>query len=181
MAVTTKTGDKGSTSLYWGGRVPKDHIRVEAYGNLDELCSVLGLSKSLINEKSIKGLIESIQRDLFVVGAELATKKAFIGKLKQRVDKSYIERLEKISADLEDRRTFKECCFYLPANPISSSLDIARTVARRAERSIVTVKRKGLLTNKFILIYLNRLSDLLYLLARRHEKKHVKLTLEEAR
>jgi cob(I)alamin adenosyltransferase len=182
MPITTKTGDKGITYLYCGARVAKDHISLEVCGNLDELCSCLGLSKSLIKQNSVKKMIESVQKDLFIIGAELATRKEFIGKLKTRVDKTDVDRLEKILVDLENARTFQERCFYLPGvNPVSSSLDIARTVARRVERSVVTLKRKRLLSNKFILIYLNRLSDLLYLLARRHEKKHVKLTLEEAR
>ena len=182
MPVTTKTGDKGKTSLYCGARVAKDHISLEVCGNLDELCSCLGLSKSLIKQNSVKKMIESVQKELFIIGAELATKKEFIGKLKTRLDKNDVDRLETILVDLENTRTFKEQCFYLPGvNPVSSSLDIARTVARRVERSVVTLERKRLLSNKFILIYLNRLSDLLYLLARRHEKKHVKLTLGEAR
>lgn len=176
MSVTTKTGDKGITSLYLGGRIWKDDPRVELYGTLDELCSFLGLSKSLIQERRTKRLIESIQRDLFVIGAEIATKGKFIAKLEDRIGVSYIRRIEKAIKDIESKNVFEECCFYLPGeNLVSSTLDIARTVTRRAERLIVTLKRKGTLKSKHILIYTNRLSDLLYLLARSHEKNPKKL------
>lgn len=177
MAITTRKGDKGFTYLYWGGKVSKDNIRVEACGTLDELCSFLGLAKSLISEKRNKKLIESIQKDLFVIGAEIATKAPFLGKLEKRICNADVQRLDKVLSSLEKTRTFDECCFYLPGNVISSSLDIARTVCRRAERRIVTMKQKGLLLNKSVAIYLNRLSDLLYLLVRSYEKKHVRLTL----
>jgi len=178
MSITTKKGDKGITSLYSGEKVSKDDLRVETYGTLDELCSFLGLSKSLIKERKLKKLIQSIQQDLFVMGAELATKPTFFSKLKKRIGKGYVDRLEKIISGLEKKKTFEECCFYLPGENLNSSvLDIARTVTRRAERLVVTLKRKGILLNDFILIYLNRLSDLLYLLARGYGKNHRKLKL----
>jgi ATP:cob(I)alamin adenosyltransferase len=176
MGITTKKGDQGITSLYSGERVSKDDIRVEAYGTLDELCSFLGLSKSLIKNRKAKRLLESIQQDLFVIGAELAVNRKFFSKLEKRINNSYIGRLEKITVDLEKKKQFKECCFYLPGeNCVCATLDIARTVTRRAERLVVTLKKKGILLNSFILIYLNRLSDLLYLLARSYGKNHRKL------
>lgn len=176
MAITTKKGDKGKTELYWGQQVSKDNIRVEIYGILDELCSFLGMAKSLIKNRKIKSLIESIQRDLFTVGAEIASVSSFINRLKKRIGASGVAHLERIIKDLEGKRTFKERCFYLPGeNFISSALDVSRTIARRAERKIVTFKIAGLLKNKHILIYMNRLSDLLYLLARSLEKEHKKV------
>ena len=81
MAVTTKTGDKGRTSLLFGGRVSKDHIRIEFYGPLDELCSYLGLAKAQLRKKKERDVLESVQRDLFVIGAELATKTQYLKKL----------------------------------------------------------------------------------------------------
>jgi cob(I)alamin adenosyltransferase len=177
MGITTKVGDRGRTSLYFGGRVNKDDIRVDAYGTLDELCSCLGFSRSMLKDNRIKNVIESIQRDLFAAGAEIATKPHFLGKLKKRIDDSYVRRLEAVIEELEGKRKFEESCFYLPGeDPVSSSLDIARTVTRRAERKIVSLKRRNILKNPYILIYLNRLSDLLYLMARTYEKKHKKLT-----
>lgn len=176
MSITTKKGDKGITSLYYGGMVSKDDARVDACGTLDELCSFLGLSKVILKDQKGKKIIESIQQDLFAIGAELATKGKFLAKLQKRIDKSCITRLEQCISDLEKKRKLKKRYFCLPGeNPISAVLDISRTVARRAERISVTLKRKGKLSNDFILIYLNRLSDLLYLMARACEKNHPKL------
>jgi cob(I)alamin adenosyltransferase len=178
MSITTKKGDQGITSLYYGERVSKDDIRVEAYGTLDELCSFLGLAKSLIKDQKNKLLIESIQRDLFIVGAELAVKPRLQNKLGKRINKNYVDRLDKIISALEKKKYLKERCFYLAGeNLTSGALDVARTVARRTERLVVTLKRKGLLFNNFVLVYFNRLSDLLYLLARAYEKEHRKLKL----
>lgn len=167
MSITTKKGDRGITSLCFGAPVSKDNIRLEACGTLDELNSFLGLAKSLIKQKKNKKLIESLQGDLFVIGAELATKRVSLAKLRKRIDKSYASRLENAICELEKKKVIKGSCFCLPgANPASGTLDIARTIARRAERLIVTLKRRGKLHNDSILVYLNRLSDLLYLLAR---------------
>lgn len=178
MGITTKVGDKGMTSLYFGGMVKKDDLRVEVYGTLDELCSFLGMSKSLIKDRITKKLIESIQRDLFVIGGEIATKAQFLNRLENRIDGNYVRRLEKNIKKLEAKSLFEGCGFYLPGeNFISSTFDVARTIARRAERMVATLKSKGLLKNPNILIYLNRLSDLLYLLARDQEKRHRKLRL----
>ena len=140
------------------------------------MCSYLGLSKSLIRDKKTKTTLESIQRDLFVIGAEIATRPNFLPMLKRRLDKTHLNKLEKAIQNLEDKRKFEGCCFYLPGgNIVSSSLDISRTVTRRVERKAVTLKRKKALKNPYILVYLNRLSDLLYLMARSHDRAPVKL------
>lgn len=176
MSITTKTGDKGMTSLYWGGRVSKDDERVEFYGSLDELCSFLGMAKSLIKERKIKKTLESIQRNLFTIGAEAATEPKFIKRIKERINKRHIDRLQELIKEIESKNVFEACCFYLPGeNFISSVFDVVRTIARRTERKLVTLKRKRKLINPNILVYLNRLSDLLFLLARVYEKKHRKL------
>src|SRR3989338_9115174 len=94
VSVTTKTGDNGMTSLYLEGRIWKDDLRVDIYGTLDELCSFLGLSKSLIRDRKTKRLIESTQKDLFVIGAEIATKGRFITKLEERIKASHIRTIE---------------------------------------------------------------------------------------
>jgi len=173
MSITTKKGDKGLTQLCYGRKIRKDDIRVDACGTLDELCSFLGLAKSLIGNRGIKKLLESIQKALFVIGAEIATKPKFINKLKNRIDNNYVKRLEDNINGLERRLKLKERCFLLPGeNFISGTLDVARTIARNAERKVVTLKNKKILKNPQIVIYLNRLSDLLYLLARACEKKH---------
>jgi cob(I)alamin adenosyltransferase len=176
MSMTTKRGDKGLTDLFWGERISKDHIRVEAYGALDELCSFLGLAKSQIKNKDAGKLIEAIQKDLFVIGAEIATQNKFLNRLENRMDASYVRRLEDNINNLERKLKLRERCFLLPGdNLISVSLDVARTIARRTERQIVALKHKNILKNRQILVYLNRLSDLLYLLARSYEKQHHKV------
>jgi len=178
MSITTKTGDKGMTSLFWGERLSKDHIRIDTCGTLDELCSFIGLAKSIIRNRATKEILETIQKDLFVIGAEIATQAKFINRLENRIDNSYVKRLEDNISDLERKLKLKECCFLLPGeNFISAVFDVARTVARRAERMVVSLKNKNRLKNQYILVYLNRLSDLLYLLARSHEKTYNKLKL----
>lgn len=178
MGITTGRGDDGMTSLLHGERVMKNDPRVEAYGSVEELSSFLGAAKSLIKEKKIKKLLESMQRDLFIVGSEIATARASLGKLKQRISSTEVNRLEQVIMGLEKKKIFEECCFYLPGdNFVSSLFDIARTVARRTERNIITLKEKKKVKNKYIWIYLNRLSDLLYLLTRFYEKTHTKFQL----
>lgn len=170
MSIVTKKGDKGKTFLFLGGVVAKDSPIMELEGALDELCSFLGLSKSLIKDKAKKKVLESFQEDLFVIGTEVATAPRFLKRLKRKIEKSDVGRLEKIIDGLEAKRTLEECCFCLPGkNFVSSTLDISRTIARRLERRAVSLARKKLLKNRYILVYLNRLSDLLYLLARSEE------------
>jgi len=167
MGIVTKKGDKGKTSLYQGKPVSKDHIRMEACGTIDELSSYLGLAKSMIKSKNIINIIESIQKDLFILATELVTEAKALKKLKRRIDSSFIDYLDKAILDLEEKKGLKIRCFQLPgASSVSSVLDISRTITRRAERRVATLGRKKLLSNKYILVYLNRLSDLLFLLAR---------------
>lgn len=175
MSITTKTGDRGMTSLCWGGRVPKDNPRIEAVGTIDELVSFLGIAKSLVKKQKVKGLLESLQRDLFIAGAEISTLPRFLGKLTRVIGSDDVTRLERIIVEYEKKRSFEECCFYLPGGFLASTLDVTRTITRRAERRIVSLLRKRMIKNRFILIFFNRLSDLLYLLARENENTHVKL------
>ncbi|MCK4519596.1 MAG: cob(I)yrinic acid a,c-diamide adenosyltransferase [Candidatus Omnitrophica bacterium] len=168
MSIVTKKGDRGKTHLYQGPRVSKDHIRIESCGTLDELSSYLGLSKSMIKNKQIKKIIEKIQKDLFILCAEIATEAKSLNKLKERIDNSFVECLDGIIKGLEDKKSLRVRYFQVSGeNPVSSTLDICRTIARRAERRVITLKRKKFLSNRHILIYLNRLSDFLYLLARK--------------
>lgn len=176
MSIVTKTGDKGMTSLYLGGRVRKDDPRVDLYGTLDELCSFLGMSKCLVKNKRIKSMIEDIQKNIFTICTELATKNQYADRLKKKIDKSGVNRIEECIKDLETKKVLLRKGFCVPGkNIISSTFDVARTVARRAERKIVTLTRKRVIRNEQILIYINRVSDLLYLLARLcEEKKYAK-------
>jgi ATP:cob(I)alamin adenosyltransferase len=172
MGITTKTGDSGKTSLLFGKKIPKDDLRVEACGTLDELCSFLGMAKSLITERGLKSVIESIQKDLFVIGTEVAAAPKHLNKLKKRITKNSVSKMDELIGSWEVKNRSRATCFCLPGeNLVSSSFDISRTIARRAERTLVTLKRKKIVSNGDIIVYLNRLSDLLYLFARSYGQK----------
>ena len=168
MKIYTKTGDAGDTGLFGGGRVPKDDARVEAYGDVDELNAVLGVARSTSPLPRIDDLLFSIQRDLFSIGALLATpdrEKMENHLAKAKLDAARIAELERAidacDAELEPLKSF-----ILPGgSEKASALHFARTVCRRAERRIVTLGRKTPLPD-LVVIYLNRLSDLLFTLAR---------------
>jgi cob(I)alamin adenosyltransferase len=167
--IYTKTGDHGETGLGDGSRVPKDHPRVTAYGSVDELNSVLGvlLSASPPEQAELQALLRSIQNDLFDVGADLCLPPSAEEKPGQvlRVRPEQAQRLEaaidRYNADLSPLRTF-----VLPGGTVAAAwCHLARTVCRRAERDVVTLMR-GESVNPQVLIYLNRLSDLLFVLGR---------------
>ncbi|MDD5584029.1 MAG: cob(I)yrinic acid a,c-diamide adenosyltransferase [Candidatus Omnitrophica bacterium] len=169
MSITTKRGDRGETCLYWGGNVSKDSARIEANGMLDELSSFLGLLKSVVHRKRTKIILTGLQKDLLLIGAEIATKTNFLHKLKKRITPKDIRRLEEHVADLEKDLHFRS--FALGGeNLVASGFDLARVLARKLERCTVTLTKKRMLKNPNILVYLNRLSDLLYLLACNHQR-----------
>jgi cob(I)alamin adenosyltransferase len=165
--IYTKTGDAGDTALGDGRRVPKDHARVEAYGVVDELNAVLGLLLAHAPDMPERELVQSIQNDLFDVGGDLClppTADEQPGQ-KLRVMAAQAERLEaaidRLNADLAPLTSF-----ILPGGSVSAAwCHLARTVCRRAERAIVTLMRAEAV-NSQVLVYLNRLSDLLFVLAR---------------
>ena len=167
MKIYTKTGDDGTTSLFGGNRVGKDNPRIESYGTVDELNSILGMVLTNIDNNELNSIILKIQNHLFNVGADLATpikddeKSLYV----KRIDKSYIRFLE-INIDKFEEQLEPLKDFILPGGTkVASYLHLARTVCRRAER-IVTSLSKIEKINNFVLIYLNRLSDLLFVLAR---------------
>ena len=165
MKIYTKTGDKGETSLFGGKRVPKDSLRIEAYGTVDELNSVIGVCRSVNTVKEVDSILEEIQNDLFTLGADLATPQSSENKI-QRIQSSDISRLEhhidRIELLLEPLRNF-----ILPSgNRAAAMLHLARTVCRRAERLVVKLAHEESV-NESSVIYLNRLSDLLFVLGRR--------------
>ena len=165
QSIVTKIGDKGYTYLYSGDKLPKDDLRLEAIGTMDELGSFLGMAKSLVEDKSGKNILERIQRDLFILGTQISG----LGskKLKRRVTSKNIQYLEQRIKELEKRFLFKD--FVLPGdNLVSSVLHVARTIARRLERRVVALRNKEKFKNKNIIVYLNRLSDLIFLLACRY-------------
>lgn len=160
------------TSLYCGIRVRKDDIRVEACGALDEVSSFLGMAKSSAKNKKTRLIADSVQKELVVLCSEIAATRAFYKKLKKSIGKNSVCVIEKKIRGLEESYPVKIKSFCLPGqNMVSASLDIARAITRRAERRCVTMAEKKMLNNRNIIVYLNRLSDLLYLLARFNEKK----------
>jgi len=165
MKIYTKTGDKGDTSLFGGQRVPKDALRIEAYGTVDELNSVLGLALSESTNLDIREILTSIQTRLFEVGADLATPRSVEKKQVRRVEPRDVQQLEKIIDTLErELKPLKS--FILPGGSgAASKLHFARTVCRRAERVVVRLSRNEDI-GEAIIMYLNRLSDLLFVLAR---------------
>lgn len=171
MKIYTKTGDWGDTSLLTGQRISKDDIRVEAYGTVDELSSVLGLARALTVDKKTQGIIWEIQNRLFVVAAELASEgeTGYDGKIGPHDVKNVELKIDELDNQLP---LLDE--FILPGDtPGSAALHVARTVARRTERLIVRLNREKSL-NSDLLIYLNRLSDLFFILARYEAAQMVK-------
>lgn len=165
MSIATKTGDKGQTGLVGGARVSKSSLRVETYGTVDELNSVMGFARSICGDEEITTLTKSIQKELFQVGAALATpveaRKHEPPVTKEMVDvlTEHVQRIETIEGILSD--------WSIPGEqPAASAYDVARTVCRRAERCVVRLIEAGDDINPQLLAYLNRLSDLLWLFGR---------------
>jgi cob(I)alamin adenosyltransferase len=168
MKIYTKTGDSGSTGLFGGGRVSKDHIRVAAYGDVDELNAVIGLVRATAPEAFEDALLESIQRDLFSIGGHLATpdpEKVRKALGKASLSDGRVAEFERV-IDAADTELPALSAFVLPAGtPKAAALHLARTVCRRAERQVVHLSAVEAVPELF-LVYLNRLSDLLFTLAR---------------
>ena len=177
MSITTKTGDKGWTDLLFERRVRKDTARLEAYGTLDELNSFLGLAKSQVRRKWVKECIHRCQFDIFIVSSEIAVFPQDSKRLEYRVDRPRVRWLEEQIEQLEGKLELEECCFLIPGESRTSALlDVCRCLARRGERLAVGLHHRKALGNALVLTYLNRLSDLLYLLARAEEPKHKKFS-----
>jgi cob(I)alamin adenosyltransferase len=167
VKIYTKTGDQGQTGLIGGTRVPKDHVRVAAYGDIDELNAALGLAKAHTRDAQLSTLLGEIQRDLFALGAQLADPTAKVGakKAKAAITAARIRRLEQ-AIDNRQADLPPLTAFILPGGaPLGASLHLARTICRRAERAIVTLARDEAVDAR-VLAYVNRLADLLFVLAR---------------
>ena len=171
-SIVTKTGDSGSTKLIFGDKVSKADLRVEAYGTIDELNSFLGLARAQCDDIELKALLEALQRETFIIGAELATPQEHQEKLKSRVSSAMVEFLESHVARIELRPGLLDDWALPGATVGSAALDVARTVCRRAERCAVRLADEGEVTNPELIRYLNRLSDLLWLLGRNYEMNH---------
>ncbi|MBM7833624.1 cob(I)yrinic acid a,c-diamide adenosyltransferase [Clostridium sardiniense] len=168
--IYTKTGDKGTTALLGGSRVDKDSLRVEAYGTVDEVISLLGLAYAKSNSNELKEEINAIQKKLFTLGGELASDSKGLGYLKELVNEDDIKNLESLTDKyMEITGPIRE--FVIPGkNESSSVLHVARTVVRRAERRIATLAREEEIREE-VRIYVNRLSDTLFAMARFEEEK----------
>ncbi|MDX2194764.1 MAG: cob(I)yrinic acid a,c-diamide adenosyltransferase [Gemmatimonadales bacterium] len=168
MRIYTRTGDEGETGLFGGGRVAKDDRRVAAYGDVDELNSVIGLARATDPDGAHDALLEAVQRDLFSIGGHLATPDpARVASALEKAELSS-DRIATFEAamDAADAELPPLRAFILPGGtPAAATLHVARTVCRRAERSVVALAREAEVHPLFI-TYLNRLSDLLFTLAR---------------
>lgn len=168
MNIYTKTGDKGTTALFGGSRVNKSDLRVQAYGTIDELISFIGLARVEISREEEKEILFNIQKELFMLGAELASDERGLGFLKDKIEQDNIERLEGIIDKYMDI-TGPFTGFVIPGeNRSSSILHIARTIARRGERIMTSLDCETSLREE-IKKYINRLSDVLFALARYEE------------
>ena len=167
MKIYTKTGDRGETGLIDGSRAFKDDLRVAAYGDVDELNAVLGVVRAHARDAALDALLLEIQRDLFALGAQLAdpSEQVAARKAKAAVAAGRIEELE-AAIDRHEAALTPLRAFVLPGGaPLGAFLHLARTVCRRAERTIVALDRKHRV-DPLIEAYVNRLSDLLFVLAR---------------
>jgi cob(I)alamin adenosyltransferase len=168
MKIYTKTGDEGQTGLFGGGRVSKDDPRVEAYGEVDELNAVLGLVRAAEMMPRIDEVLVPVQRDLFSIGALLSTpdlKKMHDHLAKAQVDEGRISELER-AIDACEKELEPLRAFIIPGGtPKAAALHLARTVCRRAERRVIHLQREVEIP-QIVVVYLNRLSDLLFTLAR---------------
>jgi cob(I)alamin adenosyltransferase len=167
--IYTKTGDDGTTGLLYGGRVSKADLATDAYGTTDEAVAALGLARSQCEDPQLSADILLLQRELFVVGADLATNPKERGKLEPEVSlvtDAMVRRLEQRIDDLVAERPLPEVFIVPGANPGSAALDLARSIVRRAERRVVELERAEREVNPEVRRYLNRLSDLLFVLAR---------------
>lgn len=169
MKIYTKTGDQGETSFLGRGMIQKDDPRIEAVGALDELNSIIGITLCFVEDEKIRNVLTNIQNDLFTLGADLAGSEVIADTIPRVTDK-HIEEIEKLIDELEEKLGMPQK-FILPGGTISSSfLHLCRTITRRAERTLVSVR--GIVkVNPIMLCYINRLGDLLYILARQANKE----------
>lgn len=176
MSIATKTGDRGETALMYGRRVPKTHPRVDAYGSVDEFNAALGLARALATDPFSKDVILGLQKELIDVMGELATAREDAERYKKDGYKittaAMVDRLTSVIDELEKEELKPEKGWAIPGEtPLSAALDVARTVCRRAERRVALLAETEPDFNPEILRYLNRLSDLCWLLGRYSEQK----------
>ena len=173
MKVYTRRGDDGTTGLLYGGRVDKDDLRTWAYGTVDEAVSALGLARAALGNGEWHDAVLLVQRELFVLGAQLATHTDHWNQLAgevSRITPAMIDRLEQRIDALTVRFPLPQEFVVPGQSTAGAAIDLARTIVRRAERETVRMRRSGLLPDETPLRYLNRLSDYLFVLARSVEE-----------
>lgn len=174
MSIATRTGDQGTTGLMYGRRVSKSDARVEAGGAIDELNAALGLARACAGEEPRFAQLRDLQKDLVVLMGELATLNEDRARYAKDgyvfVTPDLTSKLDRSIKQLESRQMKFEGWATPGANHLAAALDFARTVCRRAERRVCALQPLGQLSNPEMLVYLNRLSDLLWLLARQAEQ-----------
>lgn len=189
-AVATGKGDDGTTGLLYGGRIAKDDARAEAYGTIDEAVACLGLARAEVLVLASRGplpaaiadlseVLLELQRELFVAGAELATNPDAWDRLRDgetRVDESMLDRLEVMLRTAEENVEMPREFIVPGSSRLSAALEVSRTVIRRAERRVIAVDRDRLVPGAWLMPYLNRLADLLWVLARLAEQAEDRAT-----
>jgi cob(I)alamin adenosyltransferase len=174
MSIVTKTGDDGTTGLMYNRRVSKAHARVDAYGTADELNAALGMARAAATENFLRDSLVSIQKELVILMGELATlsedKERYLKDGFSVVTATMTAGLEKVVKEIESQTISFKGWATPGANTSAAALDMARTVCRRAERRVRELSESGESVNAEILVYLNRLSDLLWLMARWAER-----------
>jgi len=180
MSIVTKTGDKGTTGLMYNRRVSKCHPRVEAYGSVDELNAALGLARATASHDFIKDSLLTVQNDLVVLMGELATAAEDLPRYARdgypMLTPTMKDKLEGWVRDIEAQKITYKGWATPGASEHSAALDLARTTCRRAERRVCELHETNQLQNEEIIIYLNRLADLLWLFARWVETKQTPTT-----
>lgn len=170
-SITTGVGDKGMTRLFSGEQVPKNSARTEACGDIDELVSILGVARAVSRRKEVREAIFDVQRDLFLIGSELATTAKKVKCLSRRVDSNMVRQIDRERKEWE-ARIRPTSGFIIPGGNLAAAyIDWARAVARRCERKVAALVLAQVARNQLLLVWMNRLSDYLWLLARFEEEK----------
>ena len=171
--VYTKFGDLGETSLLYGGRVSKNNLHTEAYGITDEAVSAMGLARATSEDARVKDVLRDLQKELFTIAAELATEPDKYELFQQHFQPVTLEMVENLESTIDSLEEDVEMpkVFILPGgSQASSAIDLARCIIRTAERRVVALREAQQLTNDLIITYLNRIGDLLFVLARYQDR-----------
>ena len=173
MRIYTRSGDDGTTGLLFGGRVPKTHPRCEAYGEADLAVSAMGLARAFSNDRRVKEILLLAQREMFTVESELATDDDnyhLFTDTFHAISADNVAHLESLIDEIKEEVELPPKFIIPGASPASSALDLARTALRGAERRMVALEEQGMVSNPELLRYVNRLSDLLFILARYEDR-----------